>query len=1649
MKKIIKLGTVPAVLTLVGLTGGGVIHSHADITPKPEGKVIAQGEDGVPWELHENGYLLFKPVPGKDTLTNRDGDTSWKREHGEKIKHVGFAGKVYAPVDSSRLFSGYLIRENLKFNPLTINTTNLDTSKVTDMSYMFYYLNNLTTLDVTKFDTSKVVDMRYMFNGMANLTSLDVTNFKTSKVSDMSSMFSGLSKLTSLNVTKLDTSNVRNMNQMFQGMNNLTSLDVTNFKTSNVTDMSSMFSGLSKLTSLDVTKLDTSNVTNMYFMFQGMSELTSLDVTKFKTGNVTDMSAMFYRVSKLVTLDVTKFDTSNVTKMNSMFADMSNLTALDVTNFKTGKVQDMGSMFSGVSKLKTLDVTHFDTGNVTNMHGMFQDMSSLKTLDVTKFKTGNVKNMWAMFTRTSNLTALDVTKFDTRKVTNMVDMFNGMTNLTTLDITNFDTTSVQDIGDIFNNMPKLKELKLGNKFKSNGIETIDNNRWTNVPHAYGNQYTDKWHKINDKAHPYTVEDWANLYKANPSGTAGTWVREEKPNTEATLTFEGENFPPIKVQAPTTTLPDLPRPHDPKPNKKFKGWSRTPGGAPIDPTSIKPGENITLHPIWEDVNNTKTRTEKIPVTTIYEADPNLDYGKQTETPGVEGEKRITTTYTVTPYTGELTNPHDKEEITKQMKPKVIKKGTKPKTTSTPIDSPIEYVIDKTRDVGTKNEETPGKKGSTSITTTYTVDPKTGKVTEKQGQPVRVEPTKIIIKVGGRDKVTTTPIKSPIEYVLDKNKPRTSPKETKPGKEGSTITTITHNVDPNTGKVTENPPTTQTTPPTKTIITVGGRDDEETEVIPPEIEYVPDDTNSGERIEGKPGKKVTPITYTIDPRTGDVTPHKGEPIITPPTKTIVKVGTKDTVKEEEIPNKTRYEANPNKEVGTPNEVIQGKPGKKITITAHTVDPKTGKITDNVRPPVITDPIDTVIKVGAKPKVTTTSTPSPIEYVLDKNKPRTSPNETKPGKAGSTITTINYTVDPNTGKAVPGTPVTETTPPTKTIITVGGRDDEETEVIPPEIEYVPDDTNAGETIPGKPGKKVTPITYTIDPNTGTVTPHKGEPIITPPTKTIIKVSTKPKVVTEEIEPGTRYEADPSRDKGTPNVTIPGKKGKKVTTTTYTLDKATGKTIEHTDKPVITPPVDTIIKVGTKTKVITEIIEPGIEYVRDDNNTGEKIQGKPGKKVITITYTVDPNTGNVTENTGKPEITPPINTIVKIGTKDDVINEPIEPGVTYEGDDTRDANTPNVTIPGKQGKKTTLITYELEPSTGKRIEKRGTPTITPPINTIVKVGTKPKVVTKVIEPEVIYEGDDTRNANTPNVTIPGKKGFTSTTTTYTVDPKTGKLTEKTTEKNEAPGKTIVKVGSKPKVVTQIIEPEVLYEGDVTRDTNTPNVTIPGTKGTKTTTTTYTVDPKTGKPTEKVTESGTKPGTTRIKVGTKPTVKRVTDPNGDVYEETTTYTVDPKTGKVTPHTIRKLISKAAPKDPNDGAKASNGIDENGNPIKPPVLDVPEYTGVLAGNGLDGEGNIIEPPVLEVPEYTGVIAGNGLDGEGNIIEPPVLEVPEYKGDTTEKPKKEPKEEPKATVKAEPKQETKKKLPETGDSNPAYLASLAVIGIGLLRRKRQK
>jgi len=323
----------------------------------------------------------------------------------------------------------------------------LNTSEVTNMSYMFSGCSGLTSLDVTHFDTDNVTDMSYMFYNCKGLTSLDVTHFNTGNVTNMSYMFYYCNSLTNLDVTHFNTGNVTNMSYMFYYCKGLTSLDVTNFDTSNVTTMASMFSYCNSLTNLDVTHFNTGNVTTLASMFSGCSGLTSLDVTNFNTSAVTTMASMFSSCSGLTSLNLTHFDTDNVTDMSYMFYNCSGLTSLNVTNFDTDNVTDMSYMFYNCSGLTSLDVTNFNTSNVLTMQRMFYKCSGLTSLDVTNFNTGKVMNMSEMFSYI-NMIDFDLTSFNTSNVTTMKNMFYG-SKLTAIDIRTWNMGKVKDTMAMF------------------------------------------------------------------------------------------------------------------------------------------------------------------------------------------------------------------------------------------------------------------------------------------------------------------------------------------------------------------------------------------------------------------------------------------------------------------------------------------------------------------------------------------------------------------------------------------------------------------------------------------------------------------------------------------------------------------------------------------------------------------------------------------------------------------------------------------------------------------------------------------------------------------------------------------------------------------------------------------------------------------------------------------------------------------------------------------------------------------------------------------------------------------------------------------------------------------------------------------------
>ena len=269
-----------------------------------------------------------------------------------------------------------------------------------------------------------------MFSSCKALTSLNLSNFNTEKVTDMQGMFKECSDLTSLDLSNFNTEKVTNMRQMFYNCSDLTSLNLSNFNTEKVMYMSNMFRLCNKLTSLDLTSFNTAEVTKMDNMFMSCDALTSLNLSNFNTAKVTDMKYMFYGCSALTSLDITSFNTAEVTDMSNMFRLCNKLTSLDLSNFNTAKVTDMANMFKSCYALTSLDLSSFNTAEVTNMSYMFKTCKALTSLDLTSFNTAKVENMTEMFNNCPALTTIYVSdNFVTGQVTNSGSMFYGCTEL--------------------------------------------------------------------------------------------------------------------------------------------------------------------------------------------------------------------------------------------------------------------------------------------------------------------------------------------------------------------------------------------------------------------------------------------------------------------------------------------------------------------------------------------------------------------------------------------------------------------------------------------------------------------------------------------------------------------------------------------------------------------------------------------------------------------------------------------------------------------------------------------------------------------------------------------------------------------------------------------------------------------------------------------------------------------------------------------------------------------------------------------------------------------------------------------------------------------------------------------------------------------
>ncbi len=105
-----------------------------------------------------------------------------------------------------------LIEKLLKERGESADLNDIDTSKITDMSYLFTFNRKNFKGDISQWDVSNVTDMKWMFTDSS--FNGDISQWDVSNVKDMYNMFNNCKKF-NLDLSEWDVSNVEDMHDMF------------------------------------------------------------------------------------------------------------------------------------------------------------------------------------------------------------------------------------------------------------------------------------------------------------------------------------------------------------------------------------------------------------------------------------------------------------------------------------------------------------------------------------------------------------------------------------------------------------------------------------------------------------------------------------------------------------------------------------------------------------------------------------------------------------------------------------------------------------------------------------------------------------------------------------------------------------------------------------------------------------------------------------------------------------------------------------------------------------------------------------------------------------------------------------------------------------------------------------------------------------------------------------------------------------------------------------------------------------------------------------------------------------------------------------------------------------------------------------------
>lgn len=278
----------------------------------------------------------------------------------------------------------------------------------------------------------------------------------------------------------------------------------------------------------------------------------------------------------------------------------------------------------------------------------------------------------------------------------------------------------------------------------------------------------------------------------------------------------------------------------------------------------------------------------------------------------------------------------------------------------------------------------------------------------------------------------------------------------------------------------------------------------------------------------------------------------------------------------------------------------------------------------------------------------------------------------------------------------------------------------------------------VAGENGKEVTTTSYSFDESTGKIVENTSTKIEKQPVDRIVKIGNVEET-RSTVKKGEQFIADESLDKGVKEVRNQGQDEETTTIKVYKVNEQTGDLTEPAVTTKVAKPMQAkITAVGTKPTVQSQEIPFKTVYKADSTlnyNQKEETPGEKGRTVSTTKYTVNQETGAISEATTT-ENTSAKDKIVKVGNVEKIVS-PIEITELRKDNPELPKGKEEVEDAGEQGETTVTKTYEVNPETGELTNPtEKTETTKAMRQKVILVGTKED------KPHLLPENSELENA-------------------------------------------------------------------------------------------------------------------------------------------------------------------------------------------------------------------------------------------------------------------------------------------------------------------